>query len=167
MTLHVNVAGTWKSGVTAWINVAGTWKKAAVWQNVAGTWKQITALLASLLPSTINGNDFAISPTDAVVTLTLSNAGTWTCTGGGSGTWQSGGAASDYEAMMTTISGTLSSGTAGSWLNLGTSRSWARNETRNGFFSSTYQGTLQVRMAASPFTVLSSTTVTLLAEVEI
>jgi hypothetical protein len=167
MALHQNVSSTWKS-LTAWVNVSGTWKKAAVWKNVSGTWKVITSLLASLLPGSISGNQLKISPTDAVVTMTLSSAGTWTCTGGGSGTWQSGGAASDYEARLTTVSGTLSSGDAtGSWLGLGTTRNWTRNETRNGFFSSLYTGTLEVRMAASPFTVLSSTSLSLLAEVEV
>lgn len=165
MALHQNVSATWKS-LSAWINVSGTWKKAAVWKNVSGTWKQITTLLASLMPSTASAEDFAIQPTDANAVLTLSSAGTWSATGGGSGTWQSGGAASDYDARMTTVTGTLTSGTAGTWQNLGTTQSWGRNETRNGFYTSTYTGTLEIRMAASPNTVLSTTSVTLTANVE-
>lgn len=167
MALKHNVAATWKD-IVVWMNVAGTWKKCALYHNVAGTWKAITQLLSSLLPSTISGGDFAISPTDAVATMTLSNAGTWTCTSGGSGTWMGGGTSSEYEARMTMVSGTFSSGSGtGTWLNLGTTRSWTRNETRNGYYSSVAVATLEVRMAASPYTVLSTTTVTLTADVEV
>jgi hypothetical protein len=167
MPLHLNVSGTWKTPVV-WINNLGTWKKAAVWLNVSGVWKQITFLLGATLPASISGNDVAISPSDAVVTLAVNAAGGWTCTGGGTGTWKDGGTGADYDVRMTTISGTLSSGgPAGSWLNLASNRTFTRNETRNGFFSSTYQGTLEIRLAASPFTVLDSCTVTLTAEVEI
>lgn len=117
--------------------------------------------------SAVSGNDFAISPSNAACTLTLSNAGTWTCVGGGSGTWRGGGASSAYECRMTTVSGSLTSGTVGSWLNLGTSQSWSRNESRDGYYTSTYTGTLEIRLAASPFTVLSSTSVYLEAAVEV
>jgi hypothetical protein len=167
MPLKHNVAATWKD-ITVWMNVAGTWKKCAVHHNVAGVWKAITQLLGVNLPTTISGSDFAISPTDAVATMTMSSAGTWTCTSGGSGTWMQGGASSEYEARMTMVSGSFSSGSgAGTWLNLGTTRSWTRNESRNGFFTSTATATLEVRMAASPFTVLDTCTVTLTAEVEV
>ena len=40
-------------------------------------------------------------------------------------TWLLSGAASAYEARATLSSGTLSSGTTGTWENLGTSRSWS------------------------------------------
>jgi len=166
MPLGHNVSGTWKD-CAIWHNVSGTWKKCALWHNVSGTWKQITTLLASLLPATITVWDSAISTADANATLTLGSGGGWSSSDGGSGTWMSGGSGSDYDAMMTTVSGTLTTGTAGTWQNLGTSRTWGRNETRNGNYTSTYVGTLQVRMAASPYTVLSTTTVTLEAVVEI
>lgn len=39
-------------------------------------------------------------------------------------TWLLSGAASDYEVRVTLSLGTLSSGTTGTWQNLGTSRSW-------------------------------------------
>lgn len=38
----------------------------------------------------------------------------------------------NYEILATVVSGTLSSGTAGSWLNLGTSRTWSRTRSSNG-----------------------------------
>ena len=135
--------------------------------NVSGTWKQITSLLASLLGTPLNGVHVTIQPTDANCVMQLLNTGGWSLTGGGSGTWQSGGSASDYEARWTTTSGTLSGGTAGSWLGLGTSRSWSRNRTDNTAGTNTCVGTLEIRMAASPNTVLSTSTVTLEATVEV
>lgn len=166
MAFHHNVAGTWKS-IVVWMNVAGTWKKCALHHNVAGTWKAITQLLGSNFGATLGGNDFAISPSDASVLFYVNNNGTWSMTGGGSGTWMAGGTASEYEARWTTTSGALSSGTASTWLNLGTTRAWGRNETRNGYYSSSVTGTFEVRMAASPYTVLSTTTVTMTADVEV
>lgn len=40
--------------------------------------------------------------------------------------WKLSGAATDYEVRATVTSGTLSSGTAGAWLSLGTSRTWSK-----------------------------------------
>lgn len=166
MPFKHNVSGTWKD-IVVWHNVAGTWKKVALHQNVSGVWKKITSLLASLLPSTITGGHLTVSPTDANCVLTLSSAGTWTCTGTAGGTWQEGGAAGDYEARWTTTSGTLTSGTAGTWQALSTSRSWTKTNTNNSLSSVSVTGTLEVRMAAAPNTVLSTTTVTLTASVEL
>lgn len=167
MALKQNVAATWKD-IVVWQNVLGTWKKITLKQNVAGVWKQITTLVSATLPASISGNQTKISPLDAVVTLTVSAAGTWTCTGGGSGTWMDGGTGADYDVRMTTSTGTLSSGdAAGTWWNLVSDRTFTRNCTTNGNASNTYTGTLEIRMAASPFTVLDSCTVDLIATVEI
>lgn len=38
----------------------------------------------------------------------------------------------NYEILATVVSGTLSSGTAGSWLNLGTARGWSRTRSSSG-----------------------------------
>lgn len=166
MALQHNVAATWKD-IVVWMNVAGTWKKCALYHNVAGTWKQITFLLSSLMPN-FNDYDFAISPSNAFSGLTLNNDGTYTSgSGGSSGTWRGGGASSEYDARLTLTSGALTGGTLATWLNLGTSRTWSCNETRDGYYSSAFTGTLEIRMAASPYTVLSTTTVTLQADVEV
>ncbi len=150
-----------------WQNVAGTWKKIAWHQNVAGTWKQLTFLLSSLMPSTAFAETTSISPTDSLAQLTLSSAGTYSASEtGSSGTWRGAGASSEYEARWTTTSGTLSGGTAGSWLNLGTSRTWQKLNTTNGVSTQSVVGTLEIRMAAAPNTVLSTTTVTLTANTE-
>lgn len=44
-------------------------------------------------------------------------------------TWLINGAAANYDIKVTLNSGTLTSGTTGSWLNLGTSRSWQTSGT--------------------------------------
>lgn len=71
-----------------------------------------------------------------------------------------GAAGNAYEAKMTTISGSLSSGTAGSWLALGTLRAWTRTSSSG---TQTYSGTLEIRRA-SDGTVLDSATITLQAQ---
>lgn len=80
-----------------------------------------------------------------------------------SGEWLLSGAAGDYDCRMTTVSGTLSGGTAGSWLNLATDREWRRSQLV-GPASSTYAGTLEIRDATT-LVVLVSATIDLIAEV--
>ena len=76
-------------------------------------------------------------------------------------TWLTGtGANSDYEALWTSTDGAPDSGTVGSWLVLSTSREWIKSG--NG----TCTGTVKIRMAAVPNTVLATATVTLFAETE-
>lgn len=73
-------------------------------------------------------------------------------------------AAGDYECRMTTVSGTLSSGTAGSWQSLSSTRTWVRNRTNDAAGTDTYVGTLEIRHAATQI-VVASCTVTLSAQV--
>jgi hypothetical protein len=71
-------------------------------------------------------------------------------------------AGGNYEARWTNTSGTLSSGTAGTWEALSTTRQWA--VSRVGVGSKTCTGTLEIRRTAGG-AVLDSTNVTLTAEV--
>lgn len=78
-------------------------------------------------------------------------------------TWLTGsGVNSDYEARWTTTSGTLTSGTTGTWLGLGTLREWYVTRSSGG--TSTVVGTLEIR-AASSLAVLATATITLNATV--
>ena len=80
-------------------------------------------------------------------------------------TWLTGdGAASDYEVRWTSTSGTLSSGTEATWQGCGTDRVYYVRCT-GAWSSETCTGTLEIR-AASDGTILTSASVTLLAEVE-
>lgn len=77
-------------------------------------------------------------------------------------TWLLSGSASDYEARVPIVGGdSLSSGTVGSWLNLGTSREWQQYADSSNTFTSNF--TVEIRLAASPFTVLDSATINLTA----
>jgi hypothetical protein len=110
----------------------------------------------------------ANDPSDATCLFRLNNSGIAERNTTGSYlsefTWLLRGASGDYEARMTTISGTLTTGTAGTWEALSLTRTWGK--TRTGVGISTYSGTLEIR-DASTLVVLASCTVTLTAEVEV
>lgn len=79
-----------------------------------------------------------------------------------SGVWKTGtGLTSDYEVLATLISGSLSTGIVGSWLNLGTSRIWTLNAAPAGTYLSA-QLQLQIRNA-STLTVYTTSNLTLTA----
>jgi len=71
--------------------------------------------------------------------------------------------ASNYEVFATLDSGSLTTGTTGSWLNLGTSRVWSL--TNSSFGPQTTQITVQIRRTGTA-TILASATITFNAEVE-
>jgi hypothetical protein len=71
-----------------------------------------------------------------------------------SGEWRVRGASADYEVRATLNSGSLNSGTTGTWLSLSTSRGWSRD------FDGDADLTIEIRDAAS-LAVLSTANVTL------
>lgn len=68
----------------------------------------------------------------------------------------------NYEVRMTVNSGSFDSGTVGSWLSLGTTRTWSISQTDIG--SKSANGTIEIRRIGTT-TVLDSDTVALTAEV--
>lgn len=72
------------------------------------------------------------------------------------------GAASNYECYATLSSGTLSTGTTGSWLSLGTTRDWTVTRSTLGLKSCTF--TVDIRKIGTT-TILDTITVTIEAEV--
>ena len=125
---------------------------------------------AASLPSAIDPSDFAISPTDATARLRVYANGTWQATAsGGNGTWKTGGGSgSDYDIRYTKTSGTTPTGSSvNTWLNLASTADWILTESTNGNSTKTCSGTLEIRLAASPFTVLDSCTLTMTADVDI
>lgn len=72
------------------------------------------------------------------------------------------GAASSYEALVTVTSGSLSSGTSGSWLALSSTRDWTVTRTSVGTNTCTF--TVDIRKVGTT-TVLDSATITIEAEV--
>jgi hypothetical protein len=114
----------------------------------------LAGAVLSLLPTSIDCNtDYPVA-----ASLTLNSDGSWSATDGQSGVWQGGGLNSDYEARVTMLTGTLSSGTSGSWLPLSTSRTWSRGGTSSGDFGCSF--TLEIRKASDGI-VLSTTGVSL------
>ena len=74
-----------------------------------------------------------------------------------------GGTASNYEVRATVSSGTLSSGTTGSWLSCGTTRTWSISNSARDNSTVTSVLTIQIRLASTGV-VQDSATVTLSAE---
>lgn len=76
-------------------------------------------------------------------------------------TWLLGGSAADYETRATLVSGVITSGTLSTWLSLSTTEKWSVFATAGGSQSAVL--TIEIRLAASPFTVLDSATITITA----
>lgn len=164
MTLSVGVGGAWKS-VTGWaVGVSGVWKTVAQgWVGVGGAWKQFYAALS--LPGTLNVTVVA-SPGPANAAITFAADGTYTSTDGTTnGNWfapTTGGVGSGYEIRWTVVSGTLTTGTTGTWQSLSSPITYGRNRVALGFVTAV--GTVEIR-DASTLAVLATSTATLEAEV--
>ena len=142
-------------------------------RTITEAWYQDGANLRKVWPAAAaaltNHSITATGGGTVTATFTLDNAGVASGatspggTGGGtySGEWMLVGPASGYEARFTILSGTLSTGTAGSWLNLGTTRTWTVSRSTIG--STICQGTVEIRDAAT-LAVLATATITLEAD---
>lgn len=73
--------------------------------------------------------------------------------------WRDSGVSADFEARATLTAGSaLFSGTVGTWQVLSTTRTWSQQATGGvGLVSSTLL--IEIRLAASPFTVLDSASI--------
>lgn len=115
-------------------------------------------------------SDLVIDPADAFAQYSLAaNGVASTATSGGSGPvgggeWRVSGASADYQVRATLQSGSITSGTTGSWLSLSTGREWSISQTSFGTGSATLL--IEIRDAVT-LAVLDSATVTLTAEVQI
>lgn len=166
MTAHVKVSGTWRDVSEAHARVGGVWKKCEVWTRVGGIWKQIIATLSATLTAPGLGyyqaQDLS-SPYSAQITFRLSNDGDVYTRASLSGvgsfvaqyTWRGAGASADYDARVTVNSGSLSGGTAGTWLNLASNRDWAVLRTTAG--TSICNITVEIRPAGGGASLASAT----------
>lgn len=171
MSYSIRVGGVWKTDPDPSIRVGGVWKTPdSMHIRVGGVWKEVwTAATISANVTNQTAYTEKISPTDATAGYKLlSNGiaqktsinGTYVSI---SGEWETGGSpGSAYDAYVTVTSGSLSTGTAGSWVNLGTNRTWTR--LRSGVGTSTCIFTVQIR-DANTLTVLDSASITLTAVV--
>jgi hypothetical protein len=132
----------------------------------------ITALLAGMggaavgtvsLPTAVAYNAVLEGFGTASATYSLNSAGTYSSTGEAGGVWISPQVGMDqFEVRATLNSGTLTSGTVGAWLSLGTTRSW--NNTSSTVPGQSANLTVQIRRIGDT-AVLASATVTVTAEV--
>lgn len=128
----------------------------------------IGALIASVTSigevaiSNVTASDIAPAPASATASYSLTSAGNLTYTGGG-GTWLSPQVGmGQFEVRATLVSGSLTTGTTGSWLNLGTTRTWTVSRSGEGVSAAVL--TIEIRLASSGV-VQDTATVTFSAEV--
>ena len=112
------------------------------------------------LAATINAATYArfISP----VYIEFNANGTFTPNTGSAYLWKTGGGSgSDYEIQTSSIvdDGFSADPSAGSWVSLGTTRTFTRTSTAG--FQNSVTAVFKIRMAASPNTVLATATITL------
>jgi autotransporter-associated beta strand protein len=133
----------------------------------AGAAQGVAVSLAAL-PDSISA--LQIDPDDAYAGFALYSTGSIGVVEGSAlsyanvGTWRLSGASSDYEARVTVNSGSLTSGTTGSWLALSASREWYLARTTSG--TSTATITVEIRRV-SDSVVVASKSVTLTSTVEL
>lgn len=169
MSLSVGVSGSNKTVSALSVGVGGAWKSvAAGWVGVGGVWKEFyNALIASL--SNNSATSYELTPSTASASFLLNSDGRAQKQESGvttdvSGEWLVSGAASSFEARATVTSGSLTSGTTGSWLALSSSRSWILERGSVGL--STCQFTLEIRRTTDSV-VVATATITLSAEVDL
>ncbi len=161
MPLKHNVAGTWKL-VVLWHNVAGTWKKLIFKHNVTGVWKVISRLVN--LPPSLSAADFDILPGGAFAQIGILSNGEWFA-GLSNGTWREFGDSADYEVRVTGTGNTPSGAAINAWLPCSTNRTWSLSQSTVG--GKSFTGSLEIRLAAPPNTVLDTATFAIEVEAEI
>ena len=165
MTLHLNDAGTWRTITNVYVNDAGTWREIQeIWVNDAGTWRQV---YVNDVISISNQNAFSSETgVTALAQYSLDSTGNVRMTETDNGlanveTWLNNPAnRGNYDCRATMISGTLTSGTVGSWLNLASTRTWTLQRSTNGSINASF--TLEIRRA-SDGTVLDTATISMQA----
>lgn len=159
MTIDVGVGGVFKAVPDMWVGVTSAWKKVSDgWVGVGGVWKQFyTSVAVNLLG--LDPYGVAITPDDSTAVYTLTSSGLEAATGLSDSTWLLSGVASDYDVRVTVTAGTLTSGTAGAWLNLGTNRSWSKVNPSNISSVQTVSMTVEISLAGAGVPIASAAVV--------
>ncbi len=166
--LWVNDSGTARQIREVWVNDSGTARRInEIWVNDAGTARRIF-VGDQITISDMTASAATSSPTSATASYALASDGDIDATAGTNtsvdrGDWISPQInMSAYEARATVTSGTLSSGTEGTWLSLGTTRTWNVVHSGIGTGSTSCEFTLEIRRT-SDGVVLDTATITLQA----
>lgn len=122
------------------------------------------APVIDVTPSTYETS--AISPSTSAASVTFNADGTVSkfADSGSTTPWKTGAEGVGYDIKFETITGTLSSGTANTWLSLDVNQTFGVERLTTGV--KTWNGTVRIREAISPFTELDSAAVTIQAVVE-
>ena len=117
------------------------------------------------LPSTIYVENEEYFSGTSTASFTISSSGVYSGVGNISvpgGAWLLSGTNSDYDVRLTVIAGSFSGDVTGSWLNLGTTRSWYKSIS-SGSGSTSGIGTLEIRKTSTGVVQVSSS-ITITAE---
>lgn len=172
MTLHLNDAGTWRPIQGVSVNDAGTWRSIQeIYVNDAGTWRSVFSSVVFLLPQ-LSTAASATAPTDAICNYRLDTDGHLRMTpSAGNNSFVDQGLfitpatnIALYSVRVTETSGTMSTGTVGSFVPLTSNQLWTvRFNGNNG--SAGCVATFDFALTADTSTILYSASVQLLAAV--
>lgn len=169
--LWINDSGTARQIREIWINDAGTARRIQqIWVNDSGT-ARLIFIGDHITISDATAASEVTSPATATAQYELTNAGLIRATQGSDtvtniGVWITPTTnVANYEARVTMTSGSLTSGTVGSWLNLGTTRTWTLQYAAPGPGQNLSVFTLEIRRA-SDSVVVDTATITIRAEGE-
>jgi hypothetical protein len=166
--VNVRIGGVWRYA-TPWVRVGGVWREARPWVRVGGVWKMMAEI--TLTGATIADTD-TFGSLSSSAQLNVNSNGTVTADvlndlappyilAADDWVVPKDVAPSDYEVRATLNSGSLSSGTVGSWLALTSNRSWSVSAVGSSS-SQTADLTLEIRQGAN---VLASAVYSLSASV--
>jgi len=167
MTISVGVGGVNRTVAAMWVGVSGVWRAVSrLDTGVSGVWRfgfspvtfatGYSASATALSPS--NANARIRFDADGHVYRVLNAIETDV------GTWLTAGDSANFDAFATLTSGTLTSGTVGSAVNLGLSPTW--HVQKSGFGTVNAVVDVSIRLAGTS-TEVDSTTLTLSATVDI
>lgn len=168
-TTHINDAGTWRTLTEIPINDAGTWRAVQeVYINDSGTWRLVFS--SDLITvSDLTSSSVVDNPSDATATYQLEsdgdiNGNVTNNTIFDIGDWITPKTnMANYEVRATALSGTVSTGTIGTYQALNVSRTWTVFE---GTLASTKTAQILIEIRRiSDATVMDSATITLTAQV--
>lgn len=157
---QVKASGAWNVASSVHCKVSGTWKPVRqIWAKVSGVWQKVyaQALAVALANATVNDSSFT-----GTCYFKLKADGTVEDSEFNSypGEWLTAGVPEDAECRATVTSGSLSSGTTGTWLALSADRTWQVNRFTDGSKNCVF--TLEIRRA-SDGTVLATASISITA----
>lgn len=162
MPLSINNSGDWEDIEEVYVNDSGTWRFIdEIYVNNSGTWVLVFESLGELV--TFSGD--TRTATGSAATFGLANTGERTTTDSETGTkyWINPQVGMNKYSVRCTSTQTLDGGTTGSWLNLGTTRTWSLNPPGSGPVPRTSTLTLEFALTSDTSTVLETCNVTLVA----